>query len=267
MANNKWTDSEWEERFDVLYNNITSNQAPGLNTHEKCVFLTKGQDEILKNHFTANSKGNDIAQGYDDSPKRQIDFSMLTTSSEVSSFDTAKFDTRTNSKSVSLPTGIMMIINELIQVTRNSKTVNLVVKPLRFDEYDRYMSKPFARPLVRQAWRLIDSDSANKADIVVGPGDTISKYIVRYIRKPKPIIIGDLDGLTIDGYQYGTNAAKDASPQTTPPTGPGYTSGCELDPMLYEEILQRAVELAKIAWTATGQDNAQMVLQAGQRSE
>lgn len=253
MANNRWTDNEWEERFDVLYNNITSNQAPGLNTHEKCVFLTKGQDEILKNHFTANSKGNDIAQGYDDSPKRQIDFSMLTTSAEVSSVNTARFDTRPESKSVTLPTGIMMIINELVQVTRNGSTVNLVVKPLRFDEYDRLMSKPFTRPLVRQAWRLIDSDSANKADIIVGPKDVITKYIVRYIRKPKPIIIGDLDGLTIDGYTYGT--------------GVDQTQGCELDPMLYEEILQRAVELAKIAWTATGQDNAQMILQAGQRSE
>lgn len=253
MANNKWSDSEWEERFDVLFNNITSNQAPGLNTYEKCVLLTKGQDEVLKNHFTANSKGNDIGQGYDDGPKRQIDFSMLTTSEEVTSVSAAKFDTRSNSKSVTLPTGIMMIVNELVQVTRSGKTVNLVVRPLRFDEYDRLMSKPYTRPLVRQAWRLINSDTTNKADIVVGPGDTITKYIVRYIRKPKPIIIGDLDGLTIDGYTYGT--------------GTDQTQGCELDPMLYEEILQRAVELGKIAWTATGQDNTQAVMQAGQRSE
>ena len=43
--------------------------------------------------------------------------------------------------------------------------------------------------------------------------------------------------------------------------------GCELDPILHEDILQRAVELAKVAWTATGQDNAQMVMAAGQRSE
>lgn len=254
MANNKWSDSEWEERFDVLYNNITSNQAPGLNTYEKSVLLTKGQDEVLKNHFTANSKGNDIGQGYDDGPKRQIDFSMLTTSAEVTSVSTAaRFDTRSNSKNVALPTGIMMIINELVQVTRGGKTVDLVVKPLRFDEYDRLMSKPYARPLVKQAWRLINSDTANKADLVVGPGDAITKYIVRYIRKPKPIIIGDLDGLTIDGYTYGT--------------GTDQTQGCELDPMLYEEILQRAVELAKIAWTSTGNDNVQAVMQAGQRSE
>lgn len=254
MANFRWTDNEWEERFDVLFNNITSNQAPGLNTYEKCVLLTKGQDEVLKNHFSSSSQGNTLKEGYDDSPKRQIDFSMLTTSSTITDMSSdAQFDTRSNSKSITLPSGMLMIVNELAQVNRNSKTIDLVVVPLRFDEYNRLMSKPYTRPLARQAWRLINSDSVNKADIIIGPGDTLTKYIVRYIRKPKPIIIGDLDGLTLDGYTYGT--------------GTDQTQGCELDPILYEEILQRAVELAKIAWTQTGQDNANLVLQAGQRSE
>ena len=259
--------NELDERFDILYNNITNNQAPGLNTHEKSVFLTKGQDEVIKNHFSSNSQGNTLKEGFDDSAKRQIDFSMLTTSTSITQTDTATFDTRSNSKSITLPTGMMMIVNEIVQVTRDSKTVDLIVVPIRYDEYNRLMAKPFRRPLKHQAWRLINSDTANKADIVVGPGDTISKYIVRYIRKPKPVIIGDLDGLTIDGYQFGVNAAENANPQTTPPTGPGYTQGCELDPILHEEVLQRAVELAKISCTATGQDNMNPIIQAGQRSE
>lgn len=40
--------------FDILYNNITSNQAPGLNVYEKSLFLTKAQDELIKNYFIAN---------------------------------------------------------------------------------------------------------------------------------------------------------------------------------------------------------------------
>ena len=249
--------SEFDERFDILYNNITSNQAPGLNTHEKSVFLTKGQDEVIKNHFSSNSQGNTLKEGFDDSAKRQIDFSMLTTSKSITTTSAATFDTRSNSKSITLPSGMMMIVNEIVQVTRDAKTVDLIVTPLRFDEYNRLMSKPFRRPLKHQAWRLINSDTANKADIVVGPGDNITKYIVRYIRKPKPIIIGDLDGLTIDGYTYGEPTAED----------PMKTMGCELDPILHEEVLQRAIELAKISWTSTGQDNAQQVITAGQRSE
>ena len=71
------TITEFSDQFDVLYNNITSNQAPGLNEYEKSLFLTKAEKEIVKNYFTANSTGNTIKQGFDDSAKRQADFSIL----------------------------------------------------------------------------------------------------------------------------------------------------------------------------------------------
>ena len=35
------TTPEFSNEFDVLYNNIMSNAAPGLNEYEKSVFLTK----------------------------------------------------------------------------------------------------------------------------------------------------------------------------------------------------------------------------------
>ena len=66
---------EFSNEFDVLYNNIMSNAAPGLNEYEKSVLLTKAQEEIVKNHF--EPQGNKYGQGLDDSPKRQIDFSEL----------------------------------------------------------------------------------------------------------------------------------------------------------------------------------------------
>mgnify|MGYP004469927527 CR=1 FL=1 len=304
---------EMDNMFDVLYNNITSNQAPGLNAYEKSVFLTKGQDEILKNYFNPKSKGNNTQEGFDGSVKRQVDFSMLTTvattsatsytyslvsdktdkdnkpvysrtettvstpqstysyteaydangkvlkdtmgnvlytrngGTDVSGFGTPLFDMRENTKSITLPSKLMYAINEMVEVTRNNKEVLLQVVPVKFDEYSRLMCKPYKRPLKFQAWRLTNNDVVNKADIVVGPSDTLTKYTIRYVRRPNPIIVSNLDGLTIEG--------KDT------------TTECELDPILHEEILQRAVELAKIAWTNTGQDNLQVVMQAGQRSE
>lgn len=245
------TDTEFLDRFDVLYNNIASNQAPGLNVYEISIFLTKAQDEKVKNYF--NPKGNKYGEGFDDNQKRQIDFSMITKVYNVSSFAAALYDGRSNSKSAALPSDVMMIVNEKVTVTRGTGTTNLVVKPIRFNEYDDLMSKPFKRPLRNQAWRLISGDTDNKADLIVGPSDVITNYSMRYIRRPKPIIVGDLDGLTIDGYTYGT--------------GTNQAKGCELDPSLHEEILQRAMELAKIAWTATGNDNVQLELAAGERSE
>lgn len=239
---------EMDNMFDVLYNNITSNQAPGLNAYEKSVFLTKGQDEILKNYFNPKSKGNTTQDGFDGSVKRQVDFSMLTSvETKSSDFESPLFDTRENTKSVGLPSKLMFAINEVVEVTRDTKKVILQVIPIKFDEYSRLMCKPYKRPLKYQAWRLTNNNTSNKADIVIGPSDTLTKYTIRYVRRPNPIIVSNLDGLTIEGKST--------------------ASECELDPTLHEEILQRAVELAKVAWTNTGQDNLQAVMQAGQRSE
>lgn len=241
---------EMDNMFDVLYNNITSNQAPGLNAYEKSVFLTKAQDEIIKNYFNPKSKGNNTQEGFDGSAKRQVDFStLIQTWSKESDFDESYFDPRDNTQSVSLPVNIMFIINEMVTVIRNTKPVLLQVVPIKFDEYSRLMCKPYKRPLKYQAWRLTNNDTANKADIIIGPSDTLSKYTIRYVKRPTPIVVADLDGLTIDGDDTGKK--KD----------------CILDPILHEEIVQRAVELAKVAWTNTGQDNLQAVMQAGQRSE
>lgn len=290
---------EFDNSFDVLYNNVSSNQAPGLNAYEKSLFLTKAQDEVLKNYF--NPKSNKLQEGFDGNRKRQIDFSTITKVAqysttiyryeedesvkdgngfptyekieETSSEDTysytqaydkegnaienhyirgeasvgvlseSLFDRRSNSRSASLPSDVMMIINEKVTVNRGNTTLDLTVVPITFDEYDRLMSKPFKRPLKYQAWRLINNSSANKSDLIVGPTDNITNYIIRYVKRPNPIIVSDLDGLTINGF-----------------TG---ASGCELDETLHEEILQRAVELAKIAWAG----DAAATIQTGQRSE
>ena len=66
---------EFSNEFDILYNNITSNQAPGLDEYEKSVFLTKAQDEIIKSYF--NPRLNKTQEGFDGNERRQIDFSMI----------------------------------------------------------------------------------------------------------------------------------------------------------------------------------------------
>ena len=281
------TPEEFSNQFDVLYNNITSNQAPGLTEYEKSVFLTKAQNEKVKNFFTPASPGNVINQGFDDSALRQADFSCLmktATGDKVSGSVPPKIDSR--SKVFTFPPDVFIVINESVRIGNSTK--NYQVLPLRYDEYTRLMSKPFQRPCKNQVWRLINSGTGNGntstkyVELIGAPGtdDSDFTYTVRYIRKPKPIIVGDLDGLTIDGYKYGETGLNTTAPTsggttvdigtqvgssstTTTPT----TSGCELDPVIHEEILQRAVELAKVSWTATGQDNMQAVLQTGQRSE
>jgi hypothetical protein len=248
----------FKEGFEILYNNVTSNQAPGLNVHEMSLFLTKAENEIVRNHFNAASKGNTTGQGFDDTAIRQSDFSsLMATKVGPSVSEVGIVKSHKKGKLFMFPENVFIVINETYRVQNN----DLQVIPLRYDEYVRNMSKPFKRPAVGQAWRIIGSgDKDNKiVELVAAPEfDSVSgEYIVRFIRKPKPIIVGDLDELNIDGYVFGDPTEEN----------PMQIKGCELDSSLHDQILQRAVELAKVAWTATGQDNAQMVLQAGQRSE
>lgn len=289
--------TEFSNQFDVLYNNITSNQAPGLNEYEKSVFLTKAQDEVLKNYFSPRS--NPKQEGYDDSIKRQADFSglMREGSGVVDASPTSQFDPR--SIVYKVPTDVYLIINEQVILKSGTTTKGIrQILPVNYEEYRRLMSKPYKEPLKYQAWRLFTSTESNSfngqriAEIILTSTDKGSAYTkeykIRYIKFPKPIILSDFsnsfgEDISINGYNgseenYSDSAAaakwdawetltpkEQASIRPTPrqTTVKSIWNPCELDPVIHEEILQRAVELAKVAWS--GDLNAE--LQSGQRSE
>lgn len=156
------TTQEFSNEFEVLYNNIMSNQAPGLDEYEKSVFLTKAQEELVRDYF--NSRNVKNAQGFDDSQKRQYDFSTLLSGAEL--YDCADniralaasrliafnpvFDNR--SRVYLAPSDLFLAINESIE---DSAKRRYSVLPISYDEYNRLMSKPYGFPLKRQAWRII----------------------------------------------------------------------------------------------------------------
>lgn len=233
---------EFSNEFDVLYNNIMSNAAPGINEYEKSVLLTKAQDEVLKNYF--NSRGNKYQEGFDDSAKRQIDFSGLISVADCTAIDGEGLDLR--AKIYRMPSDVFLVINETLTTDTGVKQV----VPIKFDEYSRLMSKPYKEPLKYQAWRLVTEGSGNDnvvVEVIPHSGETVSKYTVRYVRRPKPIVLVDL------ASEYGDVSIN----------GVSTISECELNPLIHEEILQRAVELAKVAYTG----DANGLLQVGQRSE
>jgi len=42
------TTTEFKTEFDIYWNNIANNMAPGLNGYEISSFLTQAQDRIIK---------------------------------------------------------------------------------------------------------------------------------------------------------------------------------------------------------------------------
>lgn len=167
------TTQEFSNEFDVLYNNIMSNQAPGLDEYEKSIFLTKAQEELVRDYF--NSRNVKNAQGFDDNQKRQYDFSTLLSSITLPDFiDTLRalsvlnlavhdtiFDSR--AKIYIAPSDLFLVINESIE---DSAKRRYSVLPISYDEYNRLMLKPYGFPLKRQAWRII----SNRTSSLVGWG-------------------------------------------------------------------------------------------------
>lgn len=251
---------EFSDAFDVLYNNITSNAAPGLNEYEKSVFLTKAQDELIKNYL--NPQGNKYREGFDGSAKRQIDFSKLIESINITpSVPVDSFDDR--ARIVTFPEDTFVVINEtLLLKTGTTKVGTRQVIPITYDEYTRLMSKPYKEPLKHQAWRIITGQQTvtgterSLVELIINNNDlnkTLT-YKLRYVRRPNPIIVANLSSSVGDNVTVGGLV------------GP---SECELDPVIHEEILQRAVELAKAAYAAdqNGQVQLQNQMTVGQRSE
>lgn len=232
--------------FDILWNNINSNGAPGLNEAEKSVFLTKAQNQLVLEYFNVRTDG--AWGGFDGSQKRQYDFSSITvTGNPVLIPDNAlanagviKLDNR--SVVFKFPSDYFLSVNEVI--TDSVKQYSVL--PISYAEYQRLMLKPYAFPVKRGAWRLftqkIEENTAGQgedpvlvrypiAEVIGKFGDGTLSYQLRYIKTLMPIILEDLsnyEDFNIDGY-------------TEP-------KACELPAETHQEIVERAVALAKIAW-------------------
>ena len=128
--------NEMSSTFDILYNNITNNQAPGLNEAEKSVFLTKAQNMLVKEYFNVRTDG--VGGGFDGSQQRQYDFSSLIRVEslfDLNSYkknrieDSEKLDRR--SKVYLFPKDFFLAVNEILSDSKQQYSV----LPLSYSEY------------------------------------------------------------------------------------------------------------------------------------
>lgn len=189
------TTEEFSDQLDTLLNsyNIQAGFGEGANKqggitldeYEKSVLLTQAQDLIVKSYFDRSLNGQ--GQGMDDSTRRQVDFSNLIKVKKFSSSDdyvlmhddNECYDDRGLLVTLDDSMKILFILNE--KFTTGGKSY--VVVPINYREYDREMSKAYAQPLKKQAWRLF-SNSATGFDIkseiipIYGTVKLINKSIV-----------------------------------------------------------------------------------------
>lgn len=220
------TTQEFSNEFDILYNNIMSNSAPGLNEYEKSIFLTQAQEalvlDIYRGKFDENSfESTEEVSDYINTLVRQ---SKITDTVEGNGIST-------NSVFYQLPDDIWFITYESVILRDNNLDCKngqeVIVKPITQDEYYSISKNPFRGANDRRVLRLL---SDNKAELI--SKYRIESYLIRYLSKPEPIILDNLStyGVTINGKSKITE--------------------CKLNPAVHRILLNRAVQLAKSIWTS-----------------
>lgn len=227
------TCEEWSLEFDLLYNNIVSDKAPGLEEYEKSVFLTRAQEAIVVGLY----KGT-LGDAFESTEENTayLDTLVKTAECELGDNSSALSDKSTIFRN---PSDLLFRTWETCTITTDCGNEIAPVIPVTQDEYWRTVRNPFKKQNSRRVLRLsfaTNEDAAANRHDKTGYTELVSdypivKYKLRYLSRPEPIILVDLeDGLSING---------ESSKKT-----------CKLDAALHQTILAEAVRMAKVTWNA-----------------
>lgn len=230
------TVAEWSLEFDRLYDNISSNKAPGLTEYEKSVFLTRAQEAVVQMMYDGTIK--DSFEETEEVTKSLASLVRQATLLPSSSTQLPKICSK--SYVFALPSDLLFRTYESCILTSDTlcgSPVEVSVVPVTQDEFWRTQRNPFRGAGTRKVLRLAYASNSIDNSGALSEQDyselvscfPVTSYTVRYVSKPRPIILEDLTGgLSING-------------ETEART-------CELPEVIHSVILDAAVKAAKAAW-------------------
>lgn len=244
------TCQEWSLAFDTWYNNITSNKAPGVNLYEKSVFLTDAQNTVVVGLYNGS-----FGKPFESTEDVANILAPLVRQTSCVKAQSQTMAIAPNGVIYELPsTADEMLFRTLEVCTVDSKCEKdedgnpveeqVIVVPITQDEYWRTIRNPFKKQNDNRVLRLIhslssvgDNDgklSVSKFTELISDRE-IKQYVVRYIARPKPIILEDMSTSESEYYGLTINGERKASP-------------CMLDDSIHQAILEEAVRMAKSVW-------------------
>ena len=237
------TTSEFDREFDILYNNVSSLGAPGLNIYEKSVFLTQAQEQLIKSFYSEKDSDNKSFE-LGEYERRVLQNLSVPYETTVNITNSAGLDA--NSMFFVIPTDTWFITQERVQISGPTECINnsiIPVKPITLDEYNVSSKSPFRKPNKRKAWRLDVNLGGGSNTVEIISEFAPIKYMMRYIVKPKPIVLVNLD---TDPQYTGMNLTIDGIAEKTE---------CALNSVLHRTILERSVELAILGYRENNLSN------------
>jgi len=224
---------EWSTEFDMLYNNITSNQAPGLTEYEKSVFLTQEQEAVVVMLYNGT-----LRNSFEETEEITHYLTGLIRHAECNDAGCNAEHLVPNSTVFELPEDLLFRTLEMCKIdVAGCGVKDAVVVPVTQDEYWRTSRNPFKKQNGNRVLRLSHGEAEAYGDNAyftqyseLISDSPIESYSVVYIKRPSPIILVDLDedGQSING-------------ETKHMT-------CALPEALHQTILTGAVKAAKAAW-------------------
>lgn len=213
---------EFSNTFDTLLQpyitkDINGNQNNlAFDEYEKSVFLTKAQEQIVLELYQELEQSEEV---------RKYLSNLIKTDNyvPVGEQDETLINNNFKSYKVEISNDILFMIYEQCTLHDENNCINnkvVSVVPTIHDDLDKVLKNPFKSPNNRKVIRL---DFDNKIELI--SKYNISNYKVRYLKKPNPIILVELeDNLSINNNRQVSNG--------------------ETNPILHERIVQRAVQLA-----------------------
>ena len=227
------TVEEFSNEFDILVNSYRRFKALDhmeqldsldFNEYEKSIYLTKAQEEIVKELYSGTYTGDSFESS--EQLRRELDY-LVTQRSYYDSDKDGEIPCLTDNKFIhtvfSLPQDCLYIVYEQVSWDSDNNCLNgrvVDVVPVTHDEYWRVRNNPFRGPNGKKVLRL----DRGIFYVELVSSINIGEYLIRYIRKPSPIVLTVLPDETIDGVN---------TPQS-----------CELNESLHRYILERAVRQA-----------------------
>lgn len=237
------TTEEFSDAFDTLVNSAANvdnfdsiDSTLKFDEYEKSYFLTKAQEEVVRELYTGKNRFGESFEKTEEL-RRLLNDLVVTHKQPLSEENYNNLALTDKSYLVPILDDVMYIIYEAVRLKDDSlgcySGTVINVQPITHDEYNKIKDNPFRGPTRYKALRLDTNDTKVTDEDVQSTNyvEIISKYscdeyIVRYLRKLNPIILVDLEdsNVSIDGKRS--------------------KHGCELNSILHEYILERAVDMA-----------------------
>lgn len=213
---------ELYDKFQLYYDNVSSNQAPGFSLHEISTYLTDAQLELVRSFYQMYEKDEACrkalvplvqSETIDESDANNVGIDKIADESRfylLPSITEEVYGTGENDKRT-LPSPLPKILYVLYEALRNEdiknscyRWWNSAVRPVTHDEFHTVYADPF-RYNKRHSLRLdVSKGNDSYAEIVCKRTESNWKYLVRYVMRPTPIILcdGGPADYSIEGYCY-----------------------------------------------------------------